>query len=212
VAPPPAGAAEGVVGAVPWEDTSRPARDRFFQTMNLAFRDPRALFTSLQPGDLWTPLVYGWIVTGLGSFAGGLWNLGMGSIVPAATEEERQITLAFHGLLAVLGPLFAPVWLFLYGGIFHLCLTLFGAGGRGFSVTFRVICYGATPYLLLVVPLCGSLVGGVWTLVLWIWGAALAQRTSGWIAFIAYFLPAIVCCALGVALGILVVTTGVLAQ
>ena len=58
------------------------------------------------------------------------------------------------------------------------------------------MCYSGTPALLSIVPICGGLVGAIWTLVLCIVGAAYAHRTDGWRAAVAYFIPVVACCCI----------------
>jgi hypothetical protein len=93
-------------------------------------------------------------------------------------------------------PLFAVVSLFIGSAIFHLGLLLLGDGQRGFAITLRAVAYGCTPMLFAIVPICGSVIGGVWAFVLAIMGAAYGHRTEGWRATVAYFLPLIFCCCL----------------
>jgi hypothetical protein len=192
--PPPvmAGHARGFEETVPWEDGSRGLVDRYVSTVKLVITDPRRIFENLRDDAIWPPLAFGWIATGLGAVLAGIWNVLWALFMPVSSEEERAITLTMYVVAMIVGPILAPVSLFLTAGIYHLCLMLFGAADRGFPVTFRVVCYAYGLTIFQIVPFCGAVVGGLWTLVLHIWGAAMAQRTSAWRTACAYFLPLIV--------------------
>jgi hypothetical protein len=75
-------------------------------------------------------------------------------------------------------------------------LLVFGGAPRGFGVTLRAVAYGSTPQLLGVLPICGAIVGGLWSMVLVIIGAIYGHGTDGWRAILGYFLPLILCCCL----------------
>ncbi len=67
---------------------------------------------------------------------------------------------------------------------------------NGFEATFRVVAYGYSANVFLVLPFCGGLLYGVWTIVLYIIGLKEAHETTGGKAAFAVFLPVIVCCGL----------------
>jgi hypothetical protein len=190
-APPPE------AGGVPFEDPSIPFFTRFAATILAAFRQPIRLFSSLTEGEIGAPLLYGHIVTTVGIAAGCAWQLALGqnlADLPAFDEEFLAMRESILRTTLYLSPLVALIVLFLGAGIFHLMLLLWGDGQRGFPVTFRAVCYGLTPLLLAVVPVCGGLIGDVWSVVLIILGAIHGHRTEGWRAVLAFFLPIVLCC------------------
>ena len=66
---------------------------------------------------------------------------------------------------------------------------------NGFEATFRVVAYGYSANIFLVVPFCGGLLAGVWAIILYIIGLREAHETTGGKAALAVFLPVVVCCA-----------------
>jgi hypothetical protein len=185
---------------VPFEDRSRPFFDRLLATIRMAFAEPRTLFASLPEGDIGAPFVYGVIVTTVavaaGCFYSTLTDAGMLSMMPERARGALALDAISNVAVIVVSPVLAAVYLFVGTAVYHVMLMLLGAANRSFATTFRVVAYASTPGLLAVVPICGGLVGGVWEIVLAILGAAIAHRTSGWRAAIAYFLPLLVCCCL----------------
>lgn len=209
VAPPPGrpAAPPPEAGGVPFEDPSIPFFTRFGTTILAAFREPVRLFSGLTEGAIGAPLLYGHIITTVGIVAYCLWNLSFSDKLQSIdyySAEFLDVWLAFLKALLFLSPLFALVGLFLSAGIFHLMLLLVGDGQRGFPVTFRAICYGATPLLLFIVPVCGGIIGPIWAMVLIILGAVHGQRTGGWRAVLAFFLPMFFCCCLNLVLVLVV--------
>lgn len=189
-----------VYGSIPFEDRSRPFLARFMATVKLAFGDPFALFAEVPAGDIGPPVLYGVLIGTVAAFFGSLWQFLIVSVV-SVMDEAAADQLALSGglivLLMVLSPVLAAVGLLISAGTFHLMLLLVGDGRRGFAVTLRACAYGSTPSLLAVVPLCGGLAGGIWAIVLTIIGATRGQRTHAWRAALAYFLPLLACCCLG---------------
>ena len=82
--------------------------------------------------------------------------------------------------------------------VLHLCLTLVGGAKRDFETTFRVLCFSAgSAYPLMIVPICGGLISGIWCLVCECIGLAKAHDTTTGKALLAVLLPVIVCCGGG---------------
>ncbi len=84
---------------------------------------------------------------------------------------------------------------FIYAGVFHVCLMMFGGARRSFETTFRVICYGGGAVTTLnLIPIIGTIVSLPWLLVAWIIGLARAHETDLWRAVLAVLLPFVLCC------------------
>ena len=69
-----------------------------------------------------------------------------------------------------------------------------GGARRDFEVTFRVVCYAAGANVFSVIPICGGLMAWLWNAVLNVIGIREAHEISSGKAFLAYCLPAFVCC------------------
>ena len=183
--------------SVPFEDRSRPFWERLSRTVGRAISDPMGLFSNLSRGDIGPPLIYGLLVGTVATVFSVLWNMAFGSLLmfaPDYSASDFALGTVMNVVIMVLSPLLVGVSLFVSAGIYHVVLLLLGDGKRGFAVTFRAVSYGSTPQLLAVVPICGGIVGGIWSVVLFIVGAYLGHGTEWWRALLAYFLPAVVCC------------------
>jgi hypothetical protein len=184
-------------GSIPFEDRSQPFFTRLFATIGLAFRDPRTLFSGMPQDDMGPAMLFFVLVTSVSEVIALFWWMVLGLFATVAEGEGLGGLLASgvgFMFLVVLVPVFALVALFIQTAIYHVCLLVVGDGQRGFGVTLRAVAYGASPGLLVIVPICGGIVAGVWIIVLSIMGACYGHRTDGWRAVVAYFLPNILCC------------------
>jgi hypothetical protein len=191
--PPPPG------NSVPFEDLSLPFATRFTRTVGMAFSNPTELFSNLSSEDLGQPLLYGVIVGTIGTVFSLLWNMmfsGLSMLGGGMATEEFAISQGMYILLMLFSPALAALGLFIASAVYHVGLLVLGDAERGFAVTFRAVSYGYTPNLLGVVPFCGGIIGGLWSLVLVIMGGKLGHGTEWWKAILGYFLPAFICCCL----------------
>ena len=190
----------GEQSSVPFEDPSRPFMERFIATVKLAFSDPVKLFSNMGDTDIGPPVIYGVIIGTIGMVLGLLWNMLFGGLATLAegAPEEFAISTAATILIMFFSPILVVVGLFISAGLYHVSLLILGDGSRGFGMTLRAVCYGSTPNLLAIVPICGGIVGGIWGLVLVIMGSLYGHRTDTWRAILAYFLPMIACCCVAI--------------
>ena len=185
--------------SIPFEDTSQPFLSRLLETMKLAFADPAKLFSNMPSADIGPPVVYGLITGTIAAVFTILWQTMFGGLLTIAENapfDDFALGTGFMFVWLIFSPVFIIVGLFVQAAIYHVMLLIVGDGQRGFGVTLRAVCYGSTPQLLGVVPICGSLIGGIWTLVLVIMAAIYGHRTDAWRVILAYFLPMILCCCL----------------
>jgi hypothetical protein len=185
--------------SIPFEDRSRPFVERLWSTIKLAFADPARLFSSVPDGDIGPPVLYAVVVQTISMLVVTAWQVAivwLATLAGGSGFEDLAFGTGFLALCVLFSPLFALVSLFVGAGIYHLMLLLVGDGQRGFAVTLRAQAYGGTPNLLVILPVCGWLAGGVWVMVLTILGACYGHRTDGWRAALAYFLPVAACCCL----------------
>jgi len=107
----------------------------------------------------------------------------------------------------VLGPVFALMGLFVQAGICHLGLLLVGGAKQGFEATLRVVAYASAGSLLVLIPLCGQYMVGIYVLVLTIIGVSRAHGIGGGRATAGVLLPWVLCvcsfCALGLGIALL---------
>jgi hypothetical protein len=103
------------------------------------------------------------------------------------------------------GPIFVVLGLFIGAGVYHLMLLILGGARRDFEATFRVAAYSQAISVLLILPICGSLIGFVWWLVVVVIGLSEAHGIGRGKAFAAVILPLVlVCCCCCVALGLII--------
>jgi hypothetical protein len=188
--------------SLPWERIEQVGFFRAFtSTIRLALTKADAFGRGIAAGDVVMPsLVFGLLVTAIAAIFDAFYAVGAlkfagpmleqmsstlpGIFGPAGAPTARDI-LFQHGM----GILFYPALIFVWGGVVHLLLRLFGKPERGFAATLRVANYSMAPQILTILPACGSLVGWVWTIVLIVRGLMIAHRTSGASATAAALLP-----------------------
>jgi hypothetical protein len=119
--------------------------------------------------------------------------------------NDRNVFAGMLGLgigtifIIFLIPVFVAVGVLIGSAILHLCLMLVGGAHRDFETTFRVLCFSCgSTYPLMIVPICGGLISGIWCLVCECIGLAKAHNTTTGQALLAVLLPVIVCCGGGV--------------
>jgi hypothetical protein len=168
-------------------------------TIGLAFSDPVRLFSGMRPDDIGMPLLYGVLVGTVTGVFSILWNMmfgGLAMMAGQARADELAVSTGVYLLFMMFMPILSAIGLFISAGLYHLALLVLGDGQRGFAITFRAVAYGQTPNILALVPFCGGMVGGIWSLILVIIGGRQGHATDWWRAILAYFLPVIICCCL----------------
>ena len=210
---PPPGPTPGVVAIVatglPWDRRHElglfPA---FLETLKLVLLNPATAFSAMKPeGGLGEPLIYALIGGSVGCVFYFLFSIFMSSF-GIMSDRNALAGIMGLGIGAIFVFLFIPVFLalglFIGSAIIHLCLSLVGGARRTFETTFRVVCFAAgSTYPLMIVPICGGLIAGIWCLVAECIGLARAHQTTTGRAVLAIFLPLIVCCGGGFVLGIM---------
>ncbi|TVQ33346.1 MAG: hypothetical protein EA370_11840 [Wenzhouxiangella sp.] len=172
----------------PWENPS--AGDffqRLWQTVVQGVSSPSELFANMRTtGGLISPLVFYVLI------------IGAGAIVSTALEMPFGLLGGSGGADAILGfflvlillPVLLPIGLFVSSGITHLALMVFGGANKPYEATFRVnaYAYGSVGWVW-AIPFCGSLVGGIWGIVLEIIGVARVHEVSTGKAAAAVLVP-----------------------
>jgi hypothetical protein len=218
---PPPGAMPGTVAiaaatGLPWDRRQElglfPA---FLETLKLVLLNPSVAFSAMKPeGGLGEPLIYALIGGSVGCIFYFLFSIFMSSF-GILSDRNALAGIMGLGIGAIFVFLFIPVFvalgLFIGSAIIHLCLTVVGGARRTFETTFRVVCFSAgSTYPLMIVPICGGLIAGIWCLVVECIGLARAHQTTAGRAALAIFLPLIVCCGGGFVLGIMFGVLGAL--
>jgi len=180
----------------------------FIETLKLVLLNPTIAFSAMKTeGGLSEPLTYAVIGASVGFIVNFLFSLLMSSFGFVGSHNALGGLLS-AGIGAVVFVVFIPViitvGLFIGSAILHLCLTLVGGARRPFETTFRVVCFGAgSAYPLMILPICGGLISGIWCLVVQCVGLTRAHQTTTGRALLAILLPIIVCCGGGLVLAVM---------
>jgi len=201
-------------GGSPWEDRERLGLvNALVETTRQVLTQPVSFFRTMPTsGGIGTPLLYAVILGWLGLVASSFYGAVFQSIVgqgfsPLSERPELAPILTLmeswtgFALQVVFGAVFVVVGLFIAAGVFHVMLLLLGGAQRDFEASFRAVSYSQAPSVLLLIPFCGQLIAGVWTLVLYVIGLAEAHRTGYGKATAAVLLPMalLCCCCVGIA-------------
>lgn len=196
---------------VPWEDMKKWGFfSALWQTWKESVFNPELFFSRLPyKGGFGYPILYALIIIWIGTAFEQLWGLAfsgfmyqmMANFVPS--DEMFWTTglqTGFSLIYLIIAPVFIVLGLFVVSGIYHVIMMIFGWTNRDFEATFRSFSYSAGPLIFKIVPICGGLVGWIWTLVLSIIGLKHMQKTTSGKAALTIFIPIILCCCLSMIL------------
>ncbi|MCX7044543.1 MAG: YIP1 family protein [Candidatus Sumerlaeota bacterium] len=205
----------GLRNGPPWEDTSKPAFQRWMETVKGVFAEPDKFFRTMrQEGGIGAPLIFGVIGGSIGTIIGQLcnmmFNVSILSVFGSHMGKDAAAQVGGNLIGGVCGIILAPigalVWLFISAGITHLLLMLFKGANKPFETTFRVFAYAYGALGLLgVIPICGGLIAMIWMIVVIIIGLTRAQETTMGKSAAAVLTPIAlcICCAgIGLAFGL----------
>lgn len=200
--PPPAGSGDPDPARTgpAWEQPG-PWFARFAQTAQALLLGPTQFFRTMRrQGGIGGALTFGILGSVLGGVVNALYQLllstSMASFRSAeAARTEALIGMFSTGCVVIVLPFAAVLGMLVGSAIYHLMLLLLGAARRPFETTLRVSAYssGATSVLNLV-PICGAIVAGIYSLVATIIGLAQAHEIPTSRAAVAVLLPILACC------------------
>lgn len=195
---------------VSW-DTPRPgaAVRSMYDTIKVSLTDPVSFFEAVARGEgALRPWIYAIIISVVvfacaASYQAGFAALQFGTDI--ANEIKRAIfpttlltgplfVVFFLAFAAIGMPILTTITMLVQAALLHLGLMILGAAKRDFSATWRTVCYSAGPQVIQIIPLLGSLVAGLWVVVLNIIGLKVVHETTYAKSTVAVFLPLIVCC------------------
>ena len=181
----------------PWE-----RRDRygFLNALYLTIKDvllvPGRVFRAM-PSEvgLVQPILFAIVIGVISTFFAWMWSLASSSLQMLVAEDVGKVLRAPLGnfIMFVTSPVWIPVLLFIEAGLTHLMLMIVGGNKLGFEATFRVMAYSEATSILLLLPICGSPIALVWSLVVTVIGLYAIHDTDPWRAVIAVALPTILC-------------------
>jgi len=184
----------------PWEESGD-----LVGTLRAILRDPVGFYRGADPeGPVSRPLLFGVMVGTVGSVFTILWQALAALLGLTATDVEPVATLLRAAGACLVSPIGMTVALLAGAGLTHLALLVIGGARRGYGATLRVTAYAQAPHVLSVVPVCGAIVGGVWSLVLTVIGLREVHETTTGRAIAAVVLPVVVCVCLAAGVGVLI--------
>lgn len=212
--PPIADIAHGVAAisrsGLPWEHRAAlGVVNAFFETLKMVLLQSSAAFSTMKTeGGMGEPILYALIGAGFGALFYFLLTFVFHIFGTIASDRNPLVVMFGAGLGMIFGIVLIPVVLicgiFLGAGLLHLSLMLIGGAKRSFETTFRVVCFAVgSTYPLLIVPVCGGLICGIWAIVAECIGIARAHQIETSRAALAVFLPLVLCCGGGLIFGVM---------
>lgn len=187
----------------PWEN-GEGFIGAFLKTTREALFSPSRFFKKVATGEgYWAPLIYG-MISGIIGFGGAiLWQwFFFSQWFPV--QKISALSYSIYFIITIALPIMAAFSLLIESGVTHLCLMIVGRNKKGFQATFRAISYSFSGYLFGILPLIGSPIGGIYTLILTIIGVREGHDISTGKAALAVFLPVIVGIGLAILAAILI--------
>lgn len=194
---------------LPWENRARLGfLNALFATIGMVLTRPSEAFTVMKrDAGIGDPLLYALLI----GTAGGIVSFGFSLII-----NSLGLMAGRGGLSDIMGagvssffmlimtPIIVVVGTFIAAGLLHVCLMLVGGAKRSFETTYRVVAYGGgSANVFQLVPVCGSMITVVTSLVLYCIGLARAHETDTGRAVAAVLLPVVVCCGGALLLGVM---------
>jgi hypothetical protein len=188
-----------------WEDReSLGFLTGLLRTLRETVFSPSQFFKKMSvTGGLTDPLLYAMIVGMAGLTFFYFWDVLLHNPLRSymtpelrAAADRNLISTIGTVVVAVLTPFVLIFWLFLVSGMLHIFLLVVRGGRAGFEATFRVVSYSISPFVFLIIPVCGMPITSLWIMTLAIIGLKQTHEISGGKAAFAVLFPFIFCCGL----------------
>src|SRR5205814_9393099 len=166
-------------------------------TLIMVLTRPAEAFTVMKrEGGVSEPLIYAIIGGSVGGVIYFLYNFLLSSAHMFGSHENPMMQMMGGGIrplfFIIFVPLVVAIETFISSAIFHLCLMIVGGAKLPFETTFRVVCFaGGSANPLLIIPICGGLIGAIWKIVLYFIGFARPHDPDTGRALLAVVLPLI---------------------
>jgi hypothetical protein len=182
----------------PWE-SGEGFIGAFLQTVKESLFSSSHFFKKVAQGDgYWSPLIYG-IISGIIGMGGALFWQWIIFSQWFPIHRLPDVPYTFLLLLVSIALPFLVVFSILFeSSIIQVCLVIVGGNKNGFQATFRAVAYSFSGQLFGIIPYIGSTLGGIYTLILIIFGVREGHGISTGRAVLAIFFPFIVMIGLGI--------------
>jgi len=140
------------------------------------------------------PLLFALVLGAVGTFIAWLYSLVSASLqmVLLGDFSHGQSSLISF-LLFIFSPVLVTMGIFIQAGLTHGTLMLLGGNRLGFEATFRVSAYSEATTIILLIPVCGSWLAMIWSMVILIIGLYNIHETEPWKAVLAVLAPLLLC-------------------
>lgn len=140
------------------------------------------------------PLMFAVVLGAIGTFIAWMYSLVSSSLqmVLLGDFSHSQSSLVSF-FLFLFSPILVTLGIFIQAGMIHGALMLLGGNRLGFEATFRVSAYSEATTVILLVPICGSWVAMIWSMVILIIGLYNIHETEPWKAVMAVLAPLLLC-------------------
>jgi hypothetical protein len=185
---------------IPWEQPGLGFFAGFYETLRLLVRQPRRAYERIAvTSAIARPIGFAVLIAWPGILTATLWEIALRSqmesfLGPWMRDQKYEVPPVFYIAVALAAPCWLPLLLFIGSAFQHLFLWMVGGAKRGWAQTFRVLCYAQISAVLGVIPMCGTLLGGIWHFVLQVIGLSAVHRIGIGRALFALLLPLILCC------------------
>lgn len=186
---------------LPWERREQSGfLTALAETVRIVLLEPALAFSSMKPlGGYGAPLFFAVMLGSLGALADLCYNLalrGKSALPLSAMGLDQAAVGAAIGGAIVLLPILMAVGTFLNAAIFHLLLVVVGGAHKPYESTFRTLAYcSGSAAVIRLLPGCGSIISGIWFLVILIVGLAVVHGIGRGRAALAVLLAFAAVCA-----------------
>ncbi|EKD42709.1 MAG: hypothetical protein ACD_73C00046G0002 [uncultured bacterium] len=188
-----------------------PIQSYIFTIQNILL-NPVRFFQQLRNTELisvWPLILFVLISQSIGLISSLLLNTGLSLLqptfmalfdgkLPAEQVMQGLFTPIVMGSFLVIAPFMIIAGLFLSAGLCHLMILLFNASSKGYWVTFRATAYAMGVNVLMIIPILGGIVAGVWQIIVLILGVRELHDTTTGKATLAVLTPYLLFCCVGV--------------
>lgn len=166
----------------------------FVTTTKEVLFSPTEFFKKVTEGEgYWGPLIYGVICGVIGGCVAALWQwLFASRFIPVKILSMIPFFSIFLMIFLIALPFMIAFSIVVGSSITHLCLMIVGGNKKGFESTFRALSYAYSGNLFGIIPFIGSSIGGIYSLVLTIFGVREGHGISTGRAVLAVLLPVMV--------------------
>jgi len=196
VLPRPAGR-DGGAWTNPWEDRAgRGPVAAFAETLQQTLFHPVAFFRGTAPDrGAGAALLYAVLVGTLSIAVALLWQRVLGD-QSSFDRGGRYLNLFGNGVtlavILVIVPVLVAFMCIAGAAVQHVTLAVLGGATGTYRTTLKAVCYSSSALAFNVFPICGTVLGAVWQVVLQVVGMRELHRISTARAFFAWFVPLVI--------------------